>query len=126
MKILTLIAQLVLGAMFLVYGLSYFKPFLPSDFVPQPPTKEAKDFFKILVDSGYMNVVMGLEIAGGIALLTMRWANLGVLIVAPILVNIWLYHGLLVKGNYEIPSLAAVLLLIIIAAHWKEWQSTLD
>ena len=37
-------------------------------------------FLKLLAESGYMNVVMGLQIAGGVALLTIRWANLGVLI----------------------------------------------
>jgi hypothetical protein len=31
-----------------------------------------------------------------------------------------------VKGGYEIPGLAAVLFVIVLSRHWKEWQSTLD
>jgi putative oxidoreductase len=126
MKIFALFAQLVLGLMFLIFGLDHFLHFIPADLKPVIKSEEAKQFYKLLVDSGYMNVVMGLEIAGGIALMTLRWTNLGVLIVGPILVNIMLYHGFLVKGNYEIPGLAVVLMVIVLARHWKEWQSTLD
>ena len=126
MKLLALFSQLLLGLMFLVFGLDHFIHFIPKDLKPIPDTPEAQTFYQILLDSGYMNVVMGLEIAGGIALLTVRWTNLGVLLVGPILVNIMLYHVLLVKGDYEIPGLALLLMLIILARHWKEWQSTLD
>jgi hypothetical protein len=125
MKFLALFAQLVLGLMFLIFGLNFFVHFIPKEFMPDP-TGDALKFYDLLVRSGYMNVVMGLELAGGIALLTLRWTNLGVLIVGPILVNICLYHAFLVKGNYEIPGLAVVLFIIVLARHWKEWQSTLD
>lgn len=126
MKVLALIAQLVLGLVFLVFGANFFFHFLPPDLIPAPPTVEATEFMTLLDESGYMKVVMGLQIAGGIALLTMRWTNLGVLILGPILVNIWLYHAFLAKGGYEIPGLTTVLMIIVLARHWKEWQSTLD
>jgi putative oxidoreductase len=125
MKILSLFAQLILGLMFLVFGLDHFLGFLPKDLKPVF-RDEAAQFYKLMVDSGYMNVVMGLEIAGGLALLTIRWTNLGILIVGPILVNIVLYHVLLAKGNYQLPGLTVVLMLIVLARHWKEWQSALD
>ena len=125
MKFPALFAQLVLGLMFLIFGLDFFLHFIPKDLMPTPEG-DAKKFYDLLVSSGYMNVVMGLELAGGIALLTLRWTNLGILIVGPILVNIGLYHAFLVKGNYEIPGLAIVLFIIVLARHWKEWQSTLD
>lgn len=126
MKVLGLIAQLLLGLLFLVFGANFFFPFLPPALTPPPPTDDAKDFLVLLISSGYFAVVMGLEIAGGIALLTIRWANVGVLILGPILVNIWLYHGFLAKGGYEIPGLASVLFLIVIVRHWDEWKSALD
>src|SRR4051794_13454804 len=126
MKILALFAQLTLGLMFLIFGLNYFLHFLPPDLTPSPPTAEAKQFLKLMMESGYMNVVMGLEIAGGIALLTLRWTNVGILLTGPILVNILLYHGFLAKANYELPAFALVLFIIVLARHWKEWQSTLD
>ena len=125
MKFLALFAQLVLGLMFLIFGLDFFLHFIPKDLMPMPEG-DAKKFHDLLVSSGYMNVVMGLELAGGIALLTLRWTNLGILLVGPILVNIALYHAFLVKGNYEIPGLAIVLFIIVLARHWKEWQSALD
>jgi putative oxidoreductase len=126
MKVLALVSQLLLGLLFLTFGLNHFMHFLPPDLTPAPATEEAGQFIKLLADSGYMNVVMGLEIAGGLALLTLRWTNLGILIVGPILVNIWLYHALLVKGSYEIPGLTTVLMVIVLVKHWKEWQSALD
>lgn len=126
MKFLALIAQLLLGLMFLVFGLDYFLHFIPEGWKPVPVAAEAKQFLKLLMDSGYMKVVMGLEIAGGIALLTVRWTNLGVLIVGPILINILFYHVFFVKGDYEIPGFTILLMLIVLARHWKEWQSALD
>jgi putative oxidoreductase len=123
MKALALIAQLALGVLFLVFGLNHFLHFFE---LPPPTAKEAGDFMKLLHESGYMNVVMGLEIAGGLALLTLRWTNLGILILGPIMVNIWLFHAFMVKGGYEIPGLATVFMVIVLVRHWKEWQSTLD
>lgn len=125
MKFLALFAQLALGLMFLIFGLDHFAQFIPKDLKPEMGG-DAQKFYDLLVKSGYMNFVMGLELAGGIALLTLRWTNLGILIVGPIMVNIWLFHAFLVKGNYEIPGLATVFLLIVLTRHWKEWQSTLD
>jgi putative oxidoreductase len=125
MKMLALFSQLLLGLMFLVFGLDYFVNFIPADLKPKP-AGDAKAFIDLLVSSGYMNVIMALELAGGIALLTLRWTNAGILLVGPILVNIVLYHVFFVKGGYEIPGLAVVLMVIVLARHWKEWQSALD
>jgi putative oxidoreductase len=125
MKMLALFSQLLLGLMFLVFGLDFFFPFIPTDLKPAT-TGDAKAFIDLLVEHKFMNVVMALEIAGGIALLTLRWTNLGVLIVGPILVNIVLYHLLIAKGGFEIPGLATVLMIVVVSKHWKEWQSALD
>lgn len=126
MKMLALLSQILLGLLFATVGLNHFFHFLPENLMPAPPTEEAKQFMKLLVDSRYMDVVMGLEIAGGFALLTIRWTNLGMLLLGPIMVNIALFHFLLSKGRYEMPGIIALLMVIVLIRHWDEWKSALD
>ena len=91
MKILTLIMRLFLGAIFVVFGLNGLWQFID---IPQPEGLAA-DFMNVLYASGYMKVVKVLEIIGGLLLLSGKKQALALCILAPIIVNILLYHLLL-------------------------------
>ncbi|HXA00989.1 MAG TPA: hypothetical protein VNW99_03315 [Cytophagaceae bacterium] len=83
------IAQIVLGLMFLVFGLNGFLHFIPA----QPPSGAAGDFVMGLFKSGYFfPFLKGVEVVCGILLLVNRFVILALLILAPIIINIFLFH----------------------------------
>lgn len=92
MSKLTTAARLFLGLVFTVFGLNFFLQFLP-----QPPMTGAPAAFAgALFATGYMfPLIKSLEIAAGIALLTNRYVTLALAVLAPIVVNIALFHGVL-------------------------------
>ena len=67
MKIVTLIARVLLGLIFVVFGLNGFLHFIPMP--PPPPDSPAMHFFTAVSTTGYMKVVSCLQILGGLLLL---------------------------------------------------------
>jgi len=88
MRIATLIARNLLGLAFVVFGLNYFLHFLSSP----PPEPLAGAFLGALVTGKVLAVAKVIEIAAGLALLTNRFVPLALALLAPILVNINLFH----------------------------------
>lgn len=103
-KYLTATARYYLGLIFLVGGLNGFLQFLP--------VKEyhgnAQMFIGALLDSGFLYVVKSLEIAAALLLLSNRYVRLGLTILGPIAINIFLFHLLM---DRELLPLAIVNLL---------------
>jgi putative oxidoreductase len=92
MKKLELVARLILGLIFLVFGLNGFFQFLPMP----PPPPQGGAFLGALAATGYMfPVIKGVEVLCGIALLSGVLVPLALILLAPIVVNILLYHTLL-------------------------------
>lgn len=87
MKYAVPIARVLLGAVFLVFGLNHFLKFIPMDQQPVQPTP-AEQFGGALASSGYLNVVKVLEVTGGLLLVTGLFPRLGIIILTPIIVNI--------------------------------------
>jgi uncharacterized membrane protein YphA (DoxX/SURF4 family) len=84
------VARVVLGLVFVVFGLNFFLNFIP----PQPPPPEAAmTFIGGLIAAGYlMPLVKVIEIAAGLALLSNRFVPLALTLLAPIIVNIVGFH----------------------------------
>src|SRR5688572_19540952 len=89
MKTLLHISRLLLGTMFLVFGLNGFLNFIPMP----PPTGVAGQYLGALFVSHYLAAVFALEIVAGVLLLANRFVRLALTILAPILVNIVLFHA---------------------------------
>jgi uncharacterized membrane protein YphA (DoxX/SURF4 family) len=85
MKIVVLIARILLGLMFLVFGLDKLYVFIPPG---PPPTGAAGQFVNALTSSHYIMVVGVLESVGGLLLLFNRYVPVALTILAPIIVNI--------------------------------------
>src|SRR5580692_5784605 len=96
MKIAVLIARILLGLLFLVFGLNGFLNFIP---VGQLPSGLAGQFVTALLQSHYVQVVCAFEVAGGALLLINRYVPLGLTLLGPIIVNILLYHLLLFQDR---------------------------
>ena len=88
MKIATQIARYLLGLIFLVFGLNGFLHFIPMP----PPEGLAAQFFGALYASGYLTVIMLLQVVGGAILLTGVYVPLALTILGPVIVNILLFH----------------------------------
>ena len=107
MKIVALIARLLLGLIFVFFGLNGFLHFL--DMGPMP-TGLAGQFIGALAQSHYFWVVAALQVIGGALLLINRFVPLGLVLLGPVIVNILLYHLFL--------NPAGILMAIVVTILW--------
>jgi len=114
MKIISLIARLLLGLTFVVFGLNGFLNFLS---MGPMPTGLAGQFIGALFLSHYYWVVAALQIAGGVLLLVNRFVPLALVLLGPIVVNILLYHLFLNIGGVGLAIVVAILWFIVFYAH---------
>jgi putative oxidoreductase len=114
MKIAALISRILLGLLFLVFGLNGFLMFLPMGPVP---TGLAGQFVTALLQSHYVLVVSALQVIGGALLLVNRYVPLGLTLLGPIIVNIFLYHLLLFHMGVGIAAVVAILWCIVAFYH---------
>ena len=114
MRIVAMIARLLLGLMFVVFGLNGFLHFL--DMGPMP-TGLAGQFMGALVQSHYFGVVAALQIAGGALLLVNRFVPLGLVLLGPVIVNILLYHLFLNPSGAVNAIVVTILWFIVFYAH---------
>jgi uncharacterized membrane protein YphA (DoxX/SURF4 family) len=114
MRIAALIARLLLGLIFVVFGLNAFLQFIP---MGPPPTGLAGQFIGALFQSHYLWVVAVLQIVGGALLLVNRYVALGLVLLGPVIVNILLYHLLLNPVGMGMAVLVTALWLIVFYAH---------
>ena len=110
MKILTLIARLLLGLIFVVFGLNGFLNFLN---MGPMPTGLAGQFIGALSLSHYYWVVAALQVAGGVLLLVGRFVPLALVLLGPVIVNIVLYHVFLNPSGVALAIVVVILWLIV-------------
>ena len=97
-----LLARVLLGLTFFVFGLNGFLHFLPQ---PTPPPA-AGAFFGALYASGYMlPLLKGTEVLAGALLLAGIFVPLALALLAPIIVNIVAFHLFLAPGNWGVLAL---------------------
>ena|ERR1700682_1207692 len=113
MKIITLLARLLLGLIFVVFGLNGFLNFIKGPM----PSGLALQFVGALVQSHYFWVVAALQIAGGALLLVNRFVPLGLVLLGPVIVNIILYHAFLNPSGAAPAIVVTVLWFIVFYAH---------
>jgi len=73
MKVLTIVARILLGLIFVVFGLNAFLHFIP---MPPPPQNLAGDYVRVFVASGYIYAVAILQIVCGLLLLIGRFVRI--------------------------------------------------
>lgn len=94
MKIVVLIVRLLLGLVFLAFGLNAYLQFLKGPI----PGGLAGQFLQALSQSHYVLAIGAVQAVGGALLLINRYVPLALTILGPVVVNILLYHVLL---NHE-------------------------
>ena len=113
MKNLTLIARLLLGLIFVLFGLNGFLNFLS---MGPMPSGLAGQFVGALVLSHYFWIVAALQVAGGALLLVNRFVPLSLVLLGPVIVNIILYHVFLNPTGIALAIVVAILWLIVFYA----------
>ena len=111
MKVATIIARVLLGLMFVVFGSNIFLHFIP---MPPFPATLAGDFSKALMQSHYVYVVGLLQVMGGLLLLIGRYIPLGLTLLGPVIVNILLFHLFLEPAGLPMALVVAVLALFLL------------
>jgi putative oxidoreductase len=111
MKIATIIARVLLGLVFVVFGSNIFLHFIP---MPPPPPGLLGDFTKALFLSHYLHVVAVFQIVGGLLLVLGRFVALGLVLLAPVIVNIDLVHILLDPSGLPMAIVISILLVFLI------------
>jgi len=114
MKIAALIARILLGLVFVVFGLNGFLHFIPTGPLP---TGLAGQFVTVLFQSHYVLYVSAIQVAGGVLLLVNRYVPLALVLLGPVIVNILLFHLLLNRTGLEIALVVAILWFIVAFRH---------
>jgi putative oxidoreductase len=113
MKYAIIIARVLLGLVFIVFGSNAFLHFIP---MPQMQG-QAGAFVGALINSGYVYVVAILQVIGGLLLLVGRFIPLGLTLLGPVIVNIMLYHIFLDPSGLPLAGVISILTLFLLWAH---------
>src|SRR3984893_594393 len=116
MKIASLVARLLLGVIFLMFGLNGFLHFLPMP----PPTGMAAEFFGIIFASHYWVVIFSVQAIGGLLLLVNRFVPLALVLLGPVIVNIFFFHALMAPAGLPL-AIVVVVLWVILAVRYKQY-----
>jgi putative oxidoreductase len=125
MKIVVLICRILLGLMFVVFGLNILHPFMPMKQPPPTPLQAA--FFTAMMGSGWMKLIGAFQVLGGLLVLAGGTLPLGLCILCPLTVNILSFHAFLAGGEGIGMGLFATLLeLVLIYAYRASFAGILS
>lgn len=110
MKIVAHIARVLIALVFLVFGANAFYPFMPA----QLPPGLAGQFLGAILASHYILAVAAVMVIGALLLLFNVYVPLALVLVAPILVNILLFHLFMNPGGI-VPGLVLSVCWLIVA-----------
>jgi len=123
MKFAVIGARVILGLIFVVFGLNGFFHFIPNPEANEPMTA----FMTALGETGYfMTVVKLVEVISGLMILTGRFLPLGLILLAPVSVNILLVHVFLDQGNLPMAIVIIVLQLFLAWAYRDSYSEVLQ
>lgn len=115
----TSIVRVILGLVLVVFGANKLIAFLPM----QAPTGEAGEFMSSLHATGYIFPVVGvLEVLIGLLLLTRKWVPFALILLAPLSINILLFHLFLDMPGLGVALAIALLNTILIYKHWRVYR----
>ena len=115
MNIVTIIARILLGLMFVVFGSNAFLHFIP---MPELPQNLAGDYTRVFIASGYDKIIGALQVIGGLLLLIGRFVPLGLTILGAIIVNILIFHALMAPESFP-PALVVTALEIFLVWQYR-------
>lgn len=113
MKVTSLIARLLLGLVFLTFGLNGFLHFIP---LP-PPSGVAGQFMGVLFASQFFILIFGVQTIAGILVLINRFVPLALVALAAVIVNILAFHIFMAPAGLPLPLVVTALWLVVAYAN---------
>jgi uncharacterized membrane protein YphA (DoxX/SURF4 family) len=112
-RYLPMIARLLMGLAFFVFGLNGFLNFIPPPKTPMP--EGAMAFIGALMKTGYMfPLIAGTQLLVGVLLLLNLFVPLALVLIVPILVNIVAFH-IYLEPSGSLPGLVLLALDLYLA-----------
>ena len=118
MKFAVIGARVLLGLMFLVFGLNNFLHFIP---IVMPPG-DAGVMDGLMFSHGWITFHAVLFIVAAVPLLVGRYVPIGLVILGPILVNILLFHITFHQSGIGAGVVATLLEIFLIWAYWPAFR----
>jgi uncharacterized membrane protein YphA (DoxX/SURF4 family) len=115
-RYLPAVARVLVGLMFLLFGLNGFFNFIPPPKEPMP--ESVMQFMGSFTKAGYMWVVAGTEIIVAALLLLNRFVPLALALLAPIVVGILTFHIFLAPASI-VPGLVVLALELYLAWSYR-------
>ena len=119
MKYVTIVSRVLLGFLYLVFGLDYFLHFIPY----QPlHTGSAAALKEGLIGTGYIYPMMKtIQVIGGLGLMVNRYAPFFAVVLFPISLNVFLFHTILVPSGWLMGVLLLAPNLLLSYAYRKNY-----
>jgi putative oxidoreductase len=109
MKYLVILSRILLGLIFVVFGLNGFLHFI----LGAPLPEVAEQFIGAIFTSRFYTVVFGIQIAGGLLMLANRYVPFGLLLLGPVLVNILSFDIFMAPKNIPLALVATALWFVV-------------
>jgi len=116
MRITTIVARILLGLIFTVFGLNGFMNFIPQ---PPPTNPLAGQFFMAVSASHFAAFFFALQVLGGLLLLSGYFVPLALTVLAAELYNILAFHITLSPATIA-PALVACVLWVLVFIPYRE------
>ncbi|SEG13733.1 hypothetical protein SAMN05421819_1916 [Bryocella elongata] len=119
MKIVILICRVLLGLMFVVFGLNGLHPFIPMKGAPAMPP-DAMTWSGIMMTTGWMKVLSGVQILGGALVLSGFFLPLGIVLLCAETFNILCFHLFLTGGQMIAPGIVTGVLELAVIFGYRD------
>lgn len=113
MKIVSTIARILLGALFVFTGANLLHPFLKMTM----PTGAAGQLMTGLFATHLLILIGACELIGGLLLLVGRFVTLGLVILGPVIVCIDFFHLSVAHQGIPLASLVTLLWILVALGH---------
>lgn len=113
MKKIQIVTRVLLGLLYFVFGLNGFFMFIPVPPMPDGPMQ----FMQALMATNILYLAKGIEVVGGALLLWGNYLPFATVLLAPITVNIFMFHFFMTPGEWP---MSAVMLVAHLALAWSQ------
>ena len=116
----TMALRIILGLILIVFGANKFIGFMPSPELPEA----AGNFMGALASTGYMFPLIGaVEVIVGVLLILNKWVPFALVLLAPVAVNMVLFHLKLAPGGIVPSALVAIINGFLIYVNWDKFKA---
>jgi putative oxidoreductase len=121
MKIAVVIARILLGLPFLIFGLNNFFHFIPM----QPIPGDAGTLVTVMYTHGWLTFHGILYVVAALLLVVGRYVPVALVLLGPVIVNILVFHLTLAPSGIGPGLVCAVLEVFLIWAYWPAFRGIL-